>query len=64
MGKTKLGHDLAASVDYNDVMMLLRPVKTGKVSYKGIRRRHCAFPFGGLGAVSRSISLGLSPEST
>ena len=35
--KPKLGHDLAGSVDDDDVMLLLGPIETGEVGEGGFR---------------------------
>ena len=62
MLKTELGHDLAGGVDDDDLMGVLRPIKTGEVGDGGFRG-HRGFPVRGLGGGWRSGCLGFSPES-
>ena len=61
--KPKLGHDLAGSVDDDDVMLLLGPIETGEVGEGGFRG-HGGVPVRGLGGVFCSPCLSFRPEST
>ena len=47
-GETELGHHLAGTIDDDDVMLLLRPVKTGEVGGGGLEG-HGGVPVGGRG---------------
>ena len=44
MLKTELGHDLAGLVDDNDLMGMLRPIKTDEVGDRGSRSHRGFFP--------------------
>ena len=61
MGKAKLGDDLAGGVDDDDVMGLLRPIKTGEVSVGGLRGGHGGFLVGVSGSLRCSGCLGFCP---
>ena len=58
--KAKLGHDLAGSVDDDDVMLLLGPIETGEVGDGG-SRGHSGFPVRGSGGVLCSLCLSFGP---
>ena len=61
MGKVELGHDLADGVQDDDVVVLLRPIKTGEVGERRFRGRHEGFPVRGSGGGSRSFRLAFGP---